>query len=204
MIKPVNILVIEPSAIIRRGIVALIEDAEFSNIMVTQSPDVSSAFSSSSLLSVPDVVIINNTIFGSVAPAELKRESSNDALIVIALQTTITEQNTLNSYDSVISILDAPNIIKNKILAQITPNEDEQQNQKKELSGREKEIIVCVVKGLTNKQIAETLYISTHTVIAHRRNIASKLQIHSTAGLTIFAIVNKLVDLSDIENSDSI
>ena len=69
------------------------------------------------------------------------------------------------------------------------------------LSAREREIIVCVVKGLTNKEIADELCISTHTVITHRRNIASKLQIHSAAGLTIYAIVNKLVELSEIKDS---
>lgn len=69
------------------------------------------------------------------------------------------------------------------------------------LSVREREIIVCVVKGLTNKQIADCLCISTHTVITHRRNIAAKLQIHSAAGLTIYAIVNKLVDLSEIKDT---
>lgn len=69
------------------------------------------------------------------------------------------------------------------------------------LSAREREIIVCVVKGQTNKQIADTLCISTHTVITHRRNIAAKLQIHSAAGLTIYAIVNKLVDLSEIKET---
>ena len=66
------------------------------------------------------------------------------------------------------------------------------------LSAREREIVVGVVKGLTNKQIADELCISAHTVITHRRNIAAKLQIHSAAGLTIYAIVNKLVLLSDI------
>lgn len=71
------------------------------------------------------------------------------------------------------------------------------------LSAREKEIIVCVVKGLTNKEIADELCISTHTVITHRRNIASKLQIHSAAGLTIYAIVNKLVELSEIKETIS-
>jgi DNA-binding NarL/FixJ family response regulator len=71
---------------------------------------------------------------------------------------------------------------------------------RQELSAREKEIIVEVVKGLTNKQIAEKLYLSAHTVITHRRNIANKLQIHSPAGLTIYAILNKLVRLEDIKN----
>ena len=69
------------------------------------------------------------------------------------------------------------------------------------LSTREKEIIVCVVKGMTNKQIADALCISAHTVITHRRNIAAKLQIHSAAGLTIYAIVNKLVELSEIKET---
>ncbi|WP_273369889.1 helix-turn-helix transcriptional regulator [Alistipes megaguti] len=69
------------------------------------------------------------------------------------------------------------------------------------LSAREREIVVCVVKGMTNKQIADALCISAHTVITHRRNIASKLQIHSAAGLTIYAIVNKLVELSEIKDT---
>ena len=49
---------------------------------------------------------------------------------------------------------------------------------------------------MSNKEIANSLFISLNTVITHRRNIARKLQIHSVAGLTIYAIVNKLVDIS--------
>ncbi|NCA80061.1 MAG: LuxR family transcriptional regulator, partial [Sphingobacteriia bacterium] len=67
-----------------------------------------------------------------------------------------------------------------------------------ELSQREKEIVIGVVKGLVNKEIADNLCISVNTVITHRRNIARKLHIHSPAGLTIYAIVNKLVDITDI------
>ena len=66
------------------------------------------------------------------------------------------------------------------------------------LSVREKEIIVCIAKGLSNKEIADVLNLSVHTVTTHRRNISSKLQIHSPAGLTIYAIVNKRIDLHDI------
>lgn len=67
------------------------------------------------------------------------------------------------------------------------------------LSEREKEIIVHVVKGLSNKEIAKALFISVNTVMTHRRNISRKLQIHSSAALTIYAIVNGLVKLEDIK-----
>ena len=68
-----------------------------------------------------------------------------------------------------------------------------------ELSEREKDVLVQVVRGLSNKEIADVLCISTHTVISHRKNIARKLNIHSTAGLTIYAIVNGLVDISSVK-----
>lgn len=68
------------------------------------------------------------------------------------------------------------------------------------LTEREREVLVCVVKGLTNKEIAAELFLSTHTIISHRRNIARKLEIHSTAGLTIYAIVNNLVTLEEIKS----
>ena len=74
-----------------------------------------------------------------------------------------------------------------------------QQQETEELSDREKDVLVQVVRGLSNKEIADVLCISTHTVITHRKNIARKLNIHSTAGLTIYAIVNKLVDINSLE-----
>ena len=67
------------------------------------------------------------------------------------------------------------------------------------LSDREKDVIIGVVQGMQNKEIADHLCISVNTVITHRRNIARKLQIHSAAGLTIYAIVNGLVDISSVK-----
>lgn len=72
-------------------------------------------------------------------------------------------------------------------------------NEPEQLSEREKEVIVSLVQGMTNKEIADHLCISTNTVITHRRNIAKKLQIHSPAGLTIYAIVNHLVDIQSVK-----
>jgi regulator of cell morphogenesis and NO signaling len=73
------------------------------------------------------------------------------------------------------------------------------QPETEELSDREKDVLIQVVHGLSNKEIADVLCISMHTVISHRKHITAKLNIHSTAGLTVYAIVNKLVDLNDLE-----
>lgn len=73
------------------------------------------------------------------------------------------------------------------------------QDNSEALSDREREVIIGVVQGMLNKEIADKLCISVNTVITHRRNIARKLQIHSPAGLTIYAIVNGLVDISSVK-----
>lgn len=67
------------------------------------------------------------------------------------------------------------------------------------LSKRERDIIRTIAQGKANKEIADELFISVHTVATHRRNICSKLGIHSSAGLTIFAIINHLVDINDVK-----
>lgn len=70
------------------------------------------------------------------------------------------------------------------------------QENSEQLSKREKDVVICIVQGMSNKEVADHLFISVNTVITHRRNVARKLQIHSPAGLTIYAIVNNLVDIS--------
>ena len=77
---------------------------------------------------------------------------------------------------------------------------DEAEADKSPLSQREREIIVGVVRGQTNKEIADGLCISVHTVMTHRRNIARKLEIHSPAGLVIYAIVNGIVQVDDVKD----
>jgi len=87
------------------------------------------------------------------------------------------------------------NDVSVKISRMISQNPDNSEA----LSDREKDVIVSLVQGMTNKEIADHLCISINTVITHRRNIARKLQIHSPAGLTIYAIVNNLVDISSVK-----
>jgi regulator of cell morphogenesis and NO signaling len=92
-------------------------------------------------------------------------------------------------------------IILRPALTKIQPSvhHTRQLTETEELSDREKDVLIQLVRGLSNKEIADVLCISTHTVISHRKNITRKLNIHSTAGLTIYAIVNKLVDLNSLE-----
>ena len=75
----------------------------------------------------------------------------------------------------------------------------EDDSESNSLSDREKEVIAEVAKGLTNKEIADKLNISIHTVTTHRKNISRKTGINSISGITVYAIINKLVDLNDLK-----
>ena len=88
---------------------------------------------------------------------------------------------------------------QNDVSAKISNMISQAPQSEEQLSDREKDVIVALVQGMTNKEIADHLFISINTVITHRRNIARKLQIHSPAGLTIYAIVNNLVDISTVK-----
>ena len=70
---------------------------------------------------------------------------------------------------------------------------------KNELSEREKEILVSLAKGKINKEIADQHHISVHTVITHRKNIIRKTGIKSVSGLTVYAILNNLIDINEVE-----
>ena len=78
-------------------------------------------------------------------------------------------------------------------------NDDESDSLLESMTEREKDILRCVACGMQNKEIAEKLFISINTVTTYRRNISAKLNIHSAAGLTVFAILHRLVDINDID-----
>lgn len=73
-------------------------------------------------------------------------------------------------------------------------NDSEIQN---EISQREKEVIKYVAKGFTNKEIADKLFLSIHTITTHRRNITKKLDIKTISGLTIYAILNNIININE-------
>lgn len=65
------------------------------------------------------------------------------------------------------------------------------------LTPRERDIIGAIAKGMSNKEIAEALFLSVHTVATHRRNICAKLNIHSASALTVYAIIHGLIPIPE-------
>lgn len=145
-----------------------------------------------------DLLIINPSFGGLLHPDDIRKTSLNPDLKIIAIEIGKLNKTTISLYDDHFHITDDIEEIRNKINS-VVKIDVEDSSEKDNLSTREKEIISHVVKGFTNQEIAEKLFLSIHTVMTHRRNIARKLQIHSATGLTIYAIVNKIVDLSEIK-----
>ena len=194
----VKITVAEPSVIIRSGIIAVIGSAEN---LKAEIYEVSEIDQLRNVLSWqhPDILLVNPASLGLFPLQQLKKDTGNPDMKCVALQFAFTDHAALKSYDDAISVYDSAETVNDKLARLVS--EPERDKRHESLSGREKEVIACVVQGMTNKQIADKLFISTHTVITHRRNISAKLGIHSPAGLTIYAIVNKLVQLDDIKDS---
>jgi DNA-binding NarL/FixJ family response regulator len=195
MKSQIKIAIAEPSAIIRNGVLALLKQIPALNIHVVEITDIAQ-LSVQLFREKVDLLIINPDFLGVFSLQQIKKDAAKQ-LKCIALQYTMTSDLLTRNYDEIISVNDSAELISQKI--QQLVNLDVEQETQEPLTQREKEIVVCVVKGMTNKQIAEELFLSTHTVITHRRNIAAKLGIHSSAGLTIYAIVNKLVEINDIK-----
>lgn len=196
----IRIAIAETSLIIRGGLNAALK--RLTNVKVQPIELLSmEALHDCVRTQCPDMLIVNPTFGDYFDVARFRDETSGKRLRLIALVTSFVDASLLNKYDESISIFDDLEILSKKIagLMNVASGEEEIDSQDA-LSQREREIVICVVKGMTNKEIAEKLFLSIHTVITHRRNISKKLQIHSAAGLTIYAIVNKLVTLSDVKD----
>ena len=195
-----KIAIAEPSVIIRSGLAVALK--RIPGFRIQPFEIVSKELLINYLrIHKPDVLIINPSFWGYYDISKLKGETQNQDLRCLALLYSTMDESLLRNYDDTISIYDTVDLLKDKLDKIFTTPADENLEETSNLSQREKEIVVCVVKGLTNKEIANDLFLSAHTVISHRRNIAKKLEIHSTAGLTIYAIVNKLVELEEIKKN---
>ena len=193
----INIAVAEVSMIVRNGLISVLRHLPDYNV---ETLEISSVEGLQLCMEShkPDILIVNPMFDGWFNVDETKRQYDAHDVKFISLICTVVDSNMLKGYDESINLFDDIDTISEKLSSIVNVSGDEE-GDSGALSQREKEILGCVVKGMTNKEIAEQLYISVHTVITHRRNITRKLQVHSAAGLTIYAIVNKLVDISEVK-----
>ena len=194
-----KVLVASSSVIIRSGLSSVLRRLHELNIQPVEisSPEMLEHYVT---LHTPDIIMIDPTFGGWFDLAEFK-EAYNKLTGVkfVAAIASVIDSMQLKDYNERIALYDSVEVTAGKLNRLMKTEDAMQYSVAEPFSQREKEIITYVVKGLTNKEIADNLCLSVHTVITHRRNIARKLQIHSPAGLTIYAIVNKLVELKDIE-----
>lgn len=197
--EAIRIAIAETSVIIRGGLTAALK--RLPNVKVQPIELLSvEALNDCLRTQYPEMLIVNPTFGDYFDVNKFREETAGKKIRLIALVTSFVDASLLSKYDESISIFDDLDILSKKIHDLLNLASEEEVDSQEALSQREKEIVICVVKGMTNKEIAENLFLSIHTVITHRRNISKKLQIHSAAGLTIYAIVNKLVTLNDVKD----
>ena len=200
MVSQFKIAIAEPAPIVRAGIEAQLRKLLHHKAQVIYLLDDTRRdwLEVASVISA-DIFLINPLLTGPNPRTLLPHLPEQTKLV--AFSYTPADPLLVKEFDGVIHLTDGVLQIS-ELIDRLLQNESqapEVSQDSQTLTPREREIIICVVKGMTNKEIAGRLYLSTHTVITHRRNITKKLQIHSSSGLTIYAIMNKLVELDEIK-----
>lgn len=193
-----KILIAETSPIISAGLTSLFED--MNQIMVASVVDNIEDLQDKIIVHNPDILIINPMMLGYTIGNFFKQMSQNYPNINrVALVTSYVDKNILKYFKEIIELNDNKQKVVNKILNLLNNNDEAaSQNESVDLSNREVDVLVCVAKGMTNKDISDMLNISVHTVITHRKNIVKKTGIKSVSGLTVYALLNNLVEESEI------
>ena len=192
-----RIIICEASEIITAGLYDIIQGiAGFDVVARVDSPE---QLSEKILSTDANMLVINPNLLGFTdrnLPQQLKKDSQN--LTVIALVTNYIEPSILKPYDGVIEIGDTKLKVINKLNQFSQESEKQDKSDDVELSKREIDVLVAVAKGMMNKEIADQMNISIHTVISHRKNITRKTGIKSVSGLTVYALLNNLIDENEV------
>lgn len=194
-----NILIISPSKIISKGLCCLLDDhsgIKVKAVLTTLSRENEVTVRNSDA----DIIIVDPSISDYSGRANIKDTlSALTEASVVALPTCPVQEEALRRYDEVIGIFDTPSAIINKLRkASRSENKTRTFSDGEELSNREKEILVCVAKGMLNKEIADKFNLSIYTVITHRKNISRKTGIKTVAGLTVYALLNNLIEATNL------
>ena len=198
-----KVLVVDHSEIIRQGIHSILKAQSF-NYEVSFSDntrEISEQIRSGNV----NVLLVNPSAYFDSKGERIKllrQEAINFGFKLIALVYAYFDEQLLSLFDEVIYINDEEEKIFNKLEKLIeSGNPAAEDEEGAAISQRELDVVRLVALGKSNREIAEELFISIHTVISHRKNITSKLGIKSVSGLTIYAVINKLIGTDDFNRT---
>ena len=193
-----KIIIVEPSPIVSAGLASFFDDIK--QVSIVSQLDRIDRMEEKLAAYNPDVLIINPLLIAYDTNEQflkLCRDFSN--VIPVALVTSYVDASILKQFKEVIEINDCKQKVVTKIFNLLSDNKLTQDKPESvDLSNRETDVLVALVKGMTNKEISDKLFISIHTVITHRKNIIRKTGIKSVSGLTVYALLNNLVDETEI------
>ena len=193
-----KIAIAEPSSMLRIGLEQLLRELPEAEV-VFSTDNLSSLYARINALH-PDILIVNPLLYDYAKRGTLRAEFDQlPNLRLVGLITAYLESQHRRQFSGIIELNDDFQRVKstlNQVSNSIQTDNDESDTAP--LSDREKDVLVCLSKGLKNNEIADQLNISVHTVITHRKNIVRKTGIKSVAALTVYAILNNLIEEKDI------
>ena len=191
-----RVIICEASEMISIGLAEIIDSmAQFDVVSRLDSPE---HLSEKIVATDANLLIIDPTLLGFHNRDFLSQlGKEHPQLIMIALATSYLDHSMLIPYSGVIEINDTRSKIISK-MNEFAQSEAAKNADDVELSKRETDVLVAVAKGMMNKEIADQMNISIHTVISHRKNITRKTGIKSVSGLTVYALLNNLIDEKDL------
>ena len=191
-----RVIICEASEMIAIGLAEIIDSmAQFDVVARLDSPE---HLSEKLVATEANMLIVNPALLGFHSKeflSQLGKEHPN--VVTVALVTSCLGHSILTPYSGVIEINDTRAKIISK-MNEFAKNEASKKADDVELSKRETDVLVAVAKGMMNKEIADLMNISIHTVISHRKNITRKTGIKSVSGLTVYALLNNLIEESDL------
>lgn len=198
MNRTIRVVIAEPSAIVSAGLCAVLDDAGgFRTAGVITEP---SMLDERLRILDADIALINPSILDFRTSRNLRTAvPALQGMKVVALVYGVFDDETLRQYDAVIKIVDSPSVLVTRLRRLVETDCEHAADGGYDLTEREREILVSVARGHTNKEIADKHNISIHTVISHRKNITRKTGIKSVAGLTVYALLNNMIDQNDME-----
>lgn len=186
-----RIAIVEPSAIIAEGVASILRSSGEADVVAIYP----TLRAYADRLNVKDVEVV---VVGSQVAVGAQLRSELQGVAVVLLSTTVVDEDVLRQVDGVINIYDDEATLMRKLRTAVEQGETNPYSDSHDLSERERDVLILVAKGMANKEIADRLNISIHTVMSHRKNITHKTGIKSVAGLTVYALLNNLLDQNDV------